>query len=284
MPAFASINGCNDDDDSNTPSVGQVVVNDGNDSKPAIADFTAPSTEGRAPLTVEFTNLSENADSFVWKFGDGTQSTEPEPTHTYGDRGIYTVTLTAVGAEDAADTKTRTAYIRVQGIITRTIHLDEDAYVRNTRPDKTYNDIQLQVRSRSDDIWYSYVGFELPSDIPVESLDSVTLVFEGALAAGSTFPFTVLVNPIEEEWAEETVTWNTRPEHLTPTVERIVAEPGDFTLDVDVTEIVQHRQWLAKEMDQTSLCLRPPNVHATQLLLHATDSGRGGKLLINYWD
>ncbi|MEZ5055977.1 MAG: PKD domain-containing protein [Saprospiraceae bacterium] len=44
---------------------------------------------------VDFTNLSANADSYVWDFGDGNTSTDPNPSHTYGMDGVYTVTLTA---------------------------------------------------------------------------------------------------------------------------------------------------------------------------------------------
>lgn len=47
-------------------------------------------------LTVEFNNLSKNATSYKWDFGDGTSSTEESPTHTYPHKGKYVPTLTAV--------------------------------------------------------------------------------------------------------------------------------------------------------------------------------------------
>jgi PKD repeat protein len=46
-------------------------------------------------LEVSFTNLSVNATSFEWDFGDGSVSTDENPTYTYADAGDYTVTLTA---------------------------------------------------------------------------------------------------------------------------------------------------------------------------------------------
>lgn len=46
---------------------------------------------------IRFTNASENADSYTWDFGDGTTSTDPNPTKTYTKPGLYTVRLTAVG-------------------------------------------------------------------------------------------------------------------------------------------------------------------------------------------
>lgn len=50
-----------------------------------------------ALLAVTFTNTSTGADSYRWDFGDGITSTLPNPEHTYGSAGTYTVTLWAVG-------------------------------------------------------------------------------------------------------------------------------------------------------------------------------------------
>ncbi len=51
-------------------------------------------------LTVEFTNASSNADSYAWDFGDGVgTSMEENPTYTYTNEGIYSVTLTATNSD-----------------------------------------------------------------------------------------------------------------------------------------------------------------------------------------
>jgi PKD repeat protein len=65
---------------------------------PPIASFTGSPTNGLAPLTVNFTNTSTGATNYSWSFGDGNISTSINPTNTYTNAGIYTVTLTAVGA------------------------------------------------------------------------------------------------------------------------------------------------------------------------------------------
>ncbi len=59
-----------------------------------VANFSSNVTEGFSPLTVQFTDSSENADEWNWDFGDGTDSTDQNPTHTYSAAGNYTVNLT----------------------------------------------------------------------------------------------------------------------------------------------------------------------------------------------
>jgi len=40
-----------------------------------------------------FTNLSENADTYLWNFGDGTESSESDPIHIYSEDGDYNISL-----------------------------------------------------------------------------------------------------------------------------------------------------------------------------------------------
>lgn len=46
---------------------------------------------------VDFANLSLNATSSVWTFGDGNVSEEDDPTHVYNQDGVYTVHLISTG-------------------------------------------------------------------------------------------------------------------------------------------------------------------------------------------
>ncbi len=60
-------------------------------------------------LTVEFTNASTNANTYLWEFGNGSStSTAFEPNYTYPDTGNYTVSLIANPATACADTNTVT--------------------------------------------------------------------------------------------------------------------------------------------------------------------------------
>ena len=45
-------------------------------------------------LTLTFSAISEDSPTLVWDFGDGDTSSEPNPTHTYLEPGIYTVSHT----------------------------------------------------------------------------------------------------------------------------------------------------------------------------------------------
>jgi len=67
--------------------------------KPAevTAAFTIANQACTAPCSVSFTNQSANATSFGWEFGDGTTSTETNPTKQYTKAGNYSVRLTATG-------------------------------------------------------------------------------------------------------------------------------------------------------------------------------------------
>jgi PGF-pre-PGF domain-containing protein len=61
-------------------------------------------------LDVHFYDLSENIAERYWNFGDGTNSTETDPTHTYSAAGNYSVNLIVSNANGTAS---KTATINV---------------------------------------------------------------------------------------------------------------------------------------------------------------------------
>lgn len=61
-----------------------------------IADFSFY-ISSTTPGLVDFTNTSSYANSYSWDFGDGTTSTDVNPSHIYLQNGNYTVTLEATG-------------------------------------------------------------------------------------------------------------------------------------------------------------------------------------------
>jgi hypothetical protein len=60
-----------------------------------------------------FVNQSQNANSYLWDFGDGTTSTQFNPWHQYTQAGIYTVSLIAMNPPLPNDTLTLANYIKV---------------------------------------------------------------------------------------------------------------------------------------------------------------------------
>ncbi len=78
--------------------------------QPPVADFSATPLTGNAPLVVQFTDLSTNATGWLWDFGDGSGSTQRNPSHIYQNAGSYTVRLTASNATGQS-IKTKTGYI-----------------------------------------------------------------------------------------------------------------------------------------------------------------------------
>jgi len=60
-----------------------------------VADFRADRQAGNAPFVVRFTDLSNGSpDTWSWDFGDGTGSSEQNPSHIYMNEGAYNVQLT----------------------------------------------------------------------------------------------------------------------------------------------------------------------------------------------
>ena len=59
-----------------------------------VADFSVSPMSGYTPLPVQFSDLSQNAASWSWNFGDGWRSTKRNPIHTYSVAGNYVVTQT----------------------------------------------------------------------------------------------------------------------------------------------------------------------------------------------
>ena len=88
-----------------------------NNTPPPNAAFTVLESQGCAPHTTQFLNQSTGSVSSIqWLFPGGTPSvaTWNNPTVTYPNPGVYTVTLTVTNG-GGSDTETKTDYITVWG-------------------------------------------------------------------------------------------------------------------------------------------------------------------------
>ncbi len=77
--------------------------NDTPSNKP-VAKFSVSGYEEPTPSAITFINISSNASSYLWNFGDGTTSTESNPVHTYAFIGTYLLRLKVTGPDGADST------------------------------------------------------------------------------------------------------------------------------------------------------------------------------------
>lgn len=81
------------------------------DPPQVVADFLAnpalPVTLNLAAASLSVQNLSQNATSFLWQWGDGTTDTLPNPGHSYTSQGDFCIDLTAADSSGCTDTARR---------------------------------------------------------------------------------------------------------------------------------------------------------------------------------
>lgn len=79
------------------------------------ANFTAIDTFKCQPdLTVNFQDQSSNAVGWQWSFGDGTTSTQQNPSHTYSSYGNFDVQLIVTNISGCTDTLKKTAFVKIK--------------------------------------------------------------------------------------------------------------------------------------------------------------------------
>src|SRR5262245_42321445 len=83
-------------------------------NQPPVAVASANPLGGVAPLAVQFTGSGSSDPEFTtltysWDFGDGSNSTQANPAHTYASPGTYTATLTVTDQRTGTASRTVTA-------------------------------------------------------------------------------------------------------------------------------------------------------------------------------
>ncbi len=81
-------------------------------NRPPVAEFIADKTIGSAPLTVQFSDESEDFDgddlTYAWQFQNGATSGDVNPEFTFNAEGAYEVSLTVTDSEGQSTSKTMT--------------------------------------------------------------------------------------------------------------------------------------------------------------------------------
>ncbi len=79
------------------------------------ASFSFTPTNPDVGETVQFTDESTDSDgtieSWSWEFGDGSSSTEQNPTHSYSSEGSFTITLEVTDNEGASNSASKDIYV-----------------------------------------------------------------------------------------------------------------------------------------------------------------------------
>ncbi|WP_230934473.1 PKD domain-containing protein [Psychroserpens luteolus] len=93
---------------------------------PVTAAFTYL-VDGSDYRTYEFMDASEGAVMLLWEFGDGFQFTGMNPSHTYAEDGIYTVTLTATSITGSISVATEELIV-AEGFVVQVLNGTFDLY------------------------------------------------------------------------------------------------------------------------------------------------------------
>ncbi|MEL6922771.1 MAG: PKD domain-containing protein [Bacteroidota bacterium] len=97
---------------------------------PVTADFSFE-VDADDYRTYHFMDASEGAVMMLWEFGDGFQFTGDDPSHTYDEDGIYTVTLTAYSSTGKVDEATAQLTV-AQGFVVQVLNGTFDEFTSNT--------------------------------------------------------------------------------------------------------------------------------------------------------
>lgn len=149
------------------PSQDIFVVSLELEQAPPNAIITADPIIGDAPLTVNFGSAqSSDPDgtiaTYVWDFGDGNSSTDANPSHTYDEVGVYTVTLIITDNDGLTDQATSTVNVTVPGginvlLIGESIQGDLDIQQRLEATGATVDIIAGAAAQSTDEVGYDVI-------------------------------------------------------------------------------------------------------------------------------
>ncbi len=97
---------------------------------PVTAAFTSQ-VDAADYRTFSFMDASEGAEMLLWEFGDGFQFAGADPSHTYSEDGIYTVTLTATSITGNTDVATEELVVS-DGFVVQVLNGTFDEFTVNT--------------------------------------------------------------------------------------------------------------------------------------------------------
>lgn len=145
-----------------------------------VARFEVPPA-ACAPFTAKFNNTSDAGQQFRWDFGDGSTSTDINPTHVYNIPGTYTVTLTAIDSATCNITSTTQQTVQVAGSPTA-------AFTASPQPPSVNTPVTFTNGSTPDAVRFKWVfgdgdSLETMSRGPIQHEYNATGTFNTCLIA-----------------------------------------------------------------------------------------------------
>ena len=118
LTGTSAINGCQ-----NTVTKNIVIL------QTPVASFTIPVMAGCQPFIASFNNTSINASYYLWDFGDGNTSLQPNPSHLFSGFGNYSVSLITSNSLNCFDTATGLVNVFQKPQSLFTVHLQDSCLV-----------------------------------------------------------------------------------------------------------------------------------------------------------
>jgi PKD repeat protein len=186
---------------------------------PLVNFIGTPLSSGSAPLTVYFTDLTQNINSSIaiwnWSFGDGSYAITQNPSHVYTSGGQYSVTLLVTNSS-VTNYTTKYGYINV-GVPIGNVFVDytatpisganplivqfNDASVCNPICNNWNWDLDgdgsIDSYSKNPSYTYTYPGIYSPRLIVSNGLDSGVKIKVHYITAGTVYVPTTIPQPTE---------------------------------------------------------------------------------------
>ncbi|MBF0450710.1 MAG: carboxypeptidase regulatory-like domain-containing protein [Candidatus Magnetomorum sp.] len=117
-----------------------------------VAQFSASYTSGSVPFQVKFYDHSQNTiNNWLWGFGDGSTSQNPNPVHTFISPGSYTVSLLVTGP-GGTDSFVKTDYIYIDQACRPTMNFSVNNH--NVNKGETISLLPTDIQGYSSLAWH----------------------------------------------------------------------------------------------------------------------------------
>ena len=182
-------NGC-----SNTVTMDDIVCVD---TRPIANFLVNPNQLSDIATTADFFNSSENASSYQWSFGDGSQSTLTNPSHDYniGENENFLIQLIAFSANGCSDTT-----IEILPIVQNTVYYVPNSFTPDG--DKYNNEFKPVFNNQVSNENYSMMIFNRWGELIFESKDKNkgwNGTFENKICQTDTYIWKIIFSDIKND-------------------------------------------------------------------------------------